>query len=212
VGEATCIVVSDPLCSWCWGTAAALDRARRLLAPRVEFDLLLGGINVDSRNPVGRYGRARLSRLWQEVATVTGQPFAPALPEAPFVYNSAYLCAVLEAVRERSGAPPFALLHALQEAFFARSENVTEWTVLRNLLGRAGEPVEVVRHLATTDGVRARTEAGFARARAHGTQAMPSLLLDVDGSCRLLAGGYLDAATLIDTVDTALRRSSPPRA
>jgi putative protein-disulfide isomerase len=206
------LFVTDPLCSWCWGTAQAMESARRDLARRVEFDLVFGGVNVDSFSPVGRYGRQRLSRLWQEVAAVTGQPFAPAPPAEPFVYNSAYLCALLEAVREHSGRPPFAFLHALQEAFFARAQNVTEATVFTAILEHLGEEAHAVVALAATEAVRARAQAGFAEARSRGTHAMPSLVIEAAGVRRLLAGGYLDAATLVTTVEAALRRSSPPPA
>ena len=60
-------VVTDPMCSWCWGMAAAIDDARRLLGSRVSWDVALGGINIESRKPVGRFGAARLMDLWREV-------------------------------------------------------------------------------------------------------------------------------------------------
>jgi putative protein-disulfide isomerase len=206
------IVVSDPLCSWCWGTAAALDVARSTLAREVDFDVLLGGINVDSHNPVGAYGRLRLARLWREVHEVTGQPFASAPSREPFVYNSTLLCAVLEAVRDLRGEPPFDLLRRLQEGFFARGENVTSVVCIEAILRGAGEDAALVLRHAQRADVQARTWAGFERARSHGTHAMPNLVLDDGGARRLLAGGYLDAPTLVTTIEGAIRRSSPPRA
>jgi len=206
------IVVSDPLCSWCWGMAGALEVARRELEHDVAFDLILCGINVDSRNPVGDYGRFRLARLWREVREVTGQPFAAAPPTEPFVYNSSELCVVLEAVRERRGAPPFDLLWALQRRFFAEGENVTAPTRLTEIVRESGEDPDVIELLARSASVRARTSAGFVLARSHGTHAMPNLVFDDGSTRRLLAGGYLDAPTLVSTIAGALRRNSPPQA
>jgi putative protein-disulfide isomerase len=206
------LVVSDPLCSWCWGMADALDDARAALADRVAFDLVAGGINLDSRNPVGAYGRFRLARLWAEVAAVTGQRFAPAPSADPFVYNSAYLCQVLEAVRERRGEPPFRLLRALQERFFAAGENVTSRPIIEATLTQCGEHAHAVLARADAEAIRVRAAAGFAFARSHGTAAMPNLVLDEGSARRLLAGGYLDGPTLVATIEGAVRRSLRPPA
>ena len=198
------VIVSDPLCSWCWGMSAAIDAARRVLEPRVRFDLLLGGINIAASAPLGDAARARLARLWREVEVVTGQPFAAAPSAAPFVYNSTSLCATLEAARGIDGAPPFALLARLQRAFFAAGEDVTSDAVLSRVLTELGhEPNEIARRAASSE-IRERTAAQFIAAHSYGTNAMPSVLVD-DGKRRLLAGGYLDAPTLIATVEAALR-------
>jgi len=47
------VVVTDPLCSWCWGMAPAVEDVADRFAAMVRFDLLLGGVNVDSTLPVG---------------------------------------------------------------------------------------------------------------------------------------------------------------
>jgi len=201
---ASVIVVSDPLCSWCWGMAAAIDSARAALAPRVRFDLLAGGINVAASAPLGDVARARLAQLWREVSVVTGQPFASAPSAAAFVYNSTRLCEVLEAVRIADGAPPFALLEGLQRKFFAEGQDVTSASTLHALLEGLGHDPARIEALAATQPVRDRTAAKFVEARSYGTHAMPSVLFD-DGKRRLLAGGYLDAPTLIETIETACR-------
>jgi len=206
------IVVTDPLCSWCWGTAAAIEAARRALADTVYFDLLFGGINVESTHPVGDYGRWRLARLWAEVAMVTGQPFAPAPSAEPFVYNSATLCAVLEAARDGAAAPPFELLQRLQYRFFACGEDVTSPEVVDACLESLGYDAETIRRQAASDTILDRVRRGFTEARSHGTHAMPSLVLETEGTRSLLAGGYVDTATLVATVEDALRKSSPPPA
>ena len=200
----TVVIVTDPLCSWCWGMAAAIDAARSELTGRVRFDLLPGGINVAASAPLGEVARARLAALWREVETVTGQPFADAPSAAPFVYNSTHLCAVLEAVRILEGAPPFRLLTRLQQRFFAMGEDVTSDAVRRDTLHELGYGAGAVERVAASEPVRTRTTRQFVEARSYGTNAMPSVLFDVGEKRRLLAGGYLDAATLVATIESAL--------
>jgi protein-disulfide isomerase-like protein with CxxC motif len=48
--------------------------------------------------------------------------------------------------------------------------------------------------------IRQRVIDGFAAAKCHGTAALPSVLLDVGGTRRLVAGGYVDAPTLVATL------------
>ena len=42
-----------------------------------DFDVLLGGINVDSTQLVNEFGRARLADVWRRVTEVTGTTFGP---------------------------------------------------------------------------------------------------------------------------------------
>ena len=67
------VLVTDPMCSWCWGMADEFNEAMSTLQEGVEFDLLLGGINTHGTQPIGAYGRRYLMRLWREVADTTGQ-------------------------------------------------------------------------------------------------------------------------------------------
>jgi protein-disulfide isomerase-like protein with CxxC motif len=189
--------------------AVATARAAR---PTVAFELVLGGINVHSTQPVGRYGRQRLTRLWAEVAEVTGARFAGAPSPEPFVYNSLFLCRVLEAARALDRAPPFGLLQALQTRFFAQGLNVTAEAELVACIEAAGHDSARVLALARSDEVAVRVARGFQLARAHGTHALPSVVLAAGNDRRLLAGGYVDAPTLIETIDMGVRKSLLPPA
>ena len=107
-------VVTDPMCSWCWGMAGAVEEAAHVLRDEVTFELLLGGINTHGTQPIGEFGRRHLMKLWQEVHATTGQPFGFRLPDE-FIYNSTLPCVAVEALRRRSGVAPFGFLHRLQQ-------------------------------------------------------------------------------------------------
>jgi len=193
------VVVTDPMCSWCWGMAGEVEQARRALAGRVEFDLMLGGINTHGTQPIGDFGRRFLMRLWGEVAATTGQFFGSQLPSA-YVHNSVTACLAVEAFRSLSGEAPFAYLHALQARFFQHGVNITEENVLAEIAEQCGVSGVSLRGQLRDPGNVERVRFQFDHARTFGTQALPSLLIEQQGSMRLFAGGFVTAdmiATLL---------------
>ena len=188
------VIVTDPMCSWCWGMADAIDEVRTELAARADFDIQLGGINTHGTRPIGDYGRRRLDRLWDEVSAVTGVAFSHRLADG-CVYNSVLPCLATEAIRDVTGEPPFTFVRRLQRAFFVESVNVNDMDTLCAIAAEFGVAGDELRERMNTTEIRTRTRWGFERSRQYGTQALPSVLYGVD-ELALLAGGYIDAATL----------------
>lgn len=199
--------VTDPMCSWCWGMAPCIETTIERLSDRVTFDLAVGGINVDSTKPVGRYGRERLDKLWTEVTTVTGQVFSHDLAKGT-VYNSMLPCLAVEAMRDVQDRPPFGFTHRLQQRFFVEAINVNNLEVLLATSEEFGVDRLVVRARMDTPGVRERTRWGFENARRYGTNALPSVLVSDDGiEFRLFAGGFVSADQLTDDLEAWLGRA-----
>lgn len=203
--------VTDPMCSWCWGTTPHFEAAMGAFADRLTFDIVLGGINVHSTRPVGAYGRERLNALWDEVTTVTGQYFSHELPPGT-VYNSLLPCLAAEAMRDARGAPPFGYAHRLQQRFFAEGVNINDLDVLLATAAEFDVSGDRLRPLMDSEAVRQRTRWGFETARQYGTNALPSVLVSADGTdFRLFAGGFVDSARLIEDLEAWLaRRGGPP--
>ena len=167
--------------------------ARQRLAERVDFDLMLGGINVHGTQPIGDYGRRFLTKLWREVADTTGQRFGFTLPEE-YVHNSVAPCLLLEAVRQATDSAPFELLYDLQRRFFVTGEDITDLDLLSEQAAEYG--VENFKASMHDEVLRERLRFQFDNAGAFGTNALPSLLMEEQGTLRLLAGGYVDAGMM----------------
>lgn len=182
--------------------ATDIDLVMQRLEGRVEFDLLLGGINTDGTQPVGAYGRARILSLWREVEATTGQPFGSRLPER-YVHNSLLCCLAVEAVRRLTGGPPFAYLKDLQARFCLRGEDVTDRVLLREAAMPYGVAADAFDQLFDDQVVRDALAPQFARARSYGTHALPSVLVEAGGNTRLLAGGYASAEMLLEMLEAA---------
>ena len=191
------------MCSWCWGMSGAVEAAAHDLADEVNFDLLLGGINLHATHPIGEFGRRHLMKLWGEVRETTGQPFGFELPDE-FVYNSRLPCIAVEALRRRAGTAPFVFLHRLQQCLFEEGRNITAAKVLdwvaQEFGWRAGE---LAAELKDPELV-ALAEAQFEGSRRYGTNALPNVLIEQDGERRLLFGGYADSEMIVSLVRQAI--------
>jgi putative protein-disulfide isomerase len=198
------LFVTDPMCSWCWGMSSEMTRAMALLVEEFEFDLVLGGINVDSTQHVNEFGRARLADVWRRVTEVTGTTFGPGLPTGDFVYNSTRACVAVEVVRELTGRTPFEYLQRLQDRFFLGAEDVTKPALLIAEAAALGLDAKRFETLLRSPDMLLRVREGFAAAKSHGTAALPSVLLEVAGVRRLVSGGYIDAPTLVDSLHAFL--------
>ena len=180
--------------------SGAVEEAAHELRNEVTFDLLLGGINTHASQPIGEFGRRHLMKLWQEVQATTGASFGFRLPDE-FVYNSTLPCVAVEAVRRRSGQPPFGFLHRLQQCFFEEgrdlgSADVLDW-VAREFGWAAGELKAELEDAELRETARRQ----FDSSRNYGTNALPNVVIEgTEGSRRLLFGGYADSAMIVELV------------
>ena len=177
-----------------------MDRTMAQLAGEFEFDFALGGINTDSMRPVNEFARARLADVWRRVTEVTGATFGPGLPSGDFIYNSTRACVAVAVVRELLGRPPFEYLQRLQQRFFLGGEDITATSILAAEAAAAGVDLSDFSERVRSPQTLQRVRTGFAVAKSYGTAALPSVLIEVQGTRRLVAGGYIDAATLSETL------------
>ena len=197
-------VVTDPMCSWCWGMSRAVEEAAHLLRDEASFDLLLGGINTHATQPIGDFGRRHLLNLWQDVHDTTGQPFGFKLPDE-FVYNSRLPCVAVEALRRRSGLAPFGYLHRLQQCFFEEGRDINsalllDW-VAQEFGWQAGELAAELDDQSLHESVVDQFECS----RNYGTNALPNVLIADDPEARrLLFGGYADSEMIVSLIREAL--------
>lgn len=189
------LVVTDPLCSWCWGMAPAVEEALGRLGAAVTFDVLLGGINVHSTLPVGDYGRRLLLRIWREVAATTGQRFGYVIPDG-MVFNSTRPCLAVAGLRRALGQPPLGYLHRLQQRLFVEGQDITDPETLTATATELGLSAEVVAAALDDTDLAAELAQEFSVSRSYGTNALPNVLIEDQGERRLLAGGYADAPML----------------
>ena len=131
--NATALFITDPLCSWCWGTLPEIDIARAELADEVDFDLIMGGLQIGHPDGMTDFDKRHLRHLWRQVTEVTGRQFCGEIPEG-FIYHSEIACRAVEIARRRLNAPPWDFFGRLQAAFYLEGKAINQSHVLAELL------------------------------------------------------------------------------
>lgn len=203
----TVTFVTDPLCSWCWGMLPQIEAVRSELSERTDFDLLMAGLQIGGTAGLSEFEGARLRRLWTKVAEATGQTFSGRLPDDPaFLYHSELACRAVEAVRVKTGGPPWDYFHAIQTAFYIEARNPCSFAVLGELAEGICSADELETAIRSSE-VRDATHAGFERAKSLGAHALPTVLLDAGEGPKLVCGGFATADYL--AADLSSRLESP---
>ena len=63
------LIVTDPLCSWCWGTLPEIEATRDALHDVIDFDLMMGGLQVGPADHLTDNHRERLISPSRSLAT-----------------------------------------------------------------------------------------------------------------------------------------------
>ncbi|KAF1071263.1 MAG: hypothetical protein GAK45_00564 [Pseudomonas citronellolis] len=186
------LYVMDPMCSWCWGFApVARALARQAEGHGIPLTLVMGGLRTGQGAALEPTTRRYILEHWQAVQQATGQPFRfeDALPEG-FVYDTEPACRAVVAARRLDEPAAWALLQAIQQAFYVQGRDVTQAAVLAELAEAAGLPrIEFADAFDSLDS-RQATQADFSWARDLGIAGFPTLLAERDGQLALLTNGY----------------------
>lgn len=194
------LFVTDPLCSWCFGTLPEVLKTRAQLRPKVEFDIIMGGLQIGTPEGLLGYDVKRLIRLWQEVSETTGQVFSGNIPEG-FVYHSEVSCRAVEIARLITDAPPFDFFAELQIAFYQKGLDINSVKVLAPLLDLSEQEVSELLH---SDEIIAKTREGFELVKSLSANALPHFMIDRGNGFELLCGGYVTADYLLPDIESRL--------
>ena len=197
------LYVADPMCSWCYGFAPSL-MAVRARWPELPLELVLGGLRAKGE-PLDEGLRAKLRSHWGEVARRSGQPFSPAsLAREGWIYTTEPACRAVVAVREIAPAHTLAMFHAVQTAFYAQGQDVTDTHALADIaqgIGLARSDFEQ----AFSDS-RETTAIDFAVAQRLGIGGFPALALVREGQGQLVAPGWVAPDELLERVEQIIGR------
>jgi putative protein-disulfide isomerase len=176
------IFVVDPMCSWCWGFAPVIEALRS--NTEQTFSLVVGGLRSKGEMTWDESSKDYLKGHWEQVSQSTGQPFSYTLFEkTDFDYDTYPACKAVVSVRELFGVQKaFEYLHILQQAFYARSEDITQVETLVKLLDNMGLDTHKFTSFYKSDRAQLLMEHDFAKARSMGANAFPSVvMIDQEG-------------------------------
>ena len=204
--EAEIVYVGDPMCSWCWGFAPVLASLRERYASHA-WRLLVGGLRpgVDQADQVDETMKAYLRKHWRAVKMRTGQPFDFAFFEREdFMYDTEPPCRAVVVLGAMDEGKEWSFFHTIQEAFYAKNQDVTNLESLAYLAGEWLEQVSIFSEHMKNEAWQRKTYAQFQEARDLGIRSFPSLLVKKGNLVMPVTVGYQAMEGIIPRLDEAL--------
>lgn len=197
------LYIGDPMCSWCWGFAPVLRRARDHYD--VDLEIVVGGLRPGAAaRPLDPVLRAHLEHHWTQVEQASGQPFNRAtLQRSGWLYDTEPACRAVVAVRRRAPERLFEMFELFQGAFYRDAIDITDPKAIAELVAGAGLDPEGFIAEMHSDAVGEETYRDFALVRRFGVQGFPALLLFEGETLKLHLSGYRPFAPLAELFDRA---------
>lgn len=185
------VYVGDPMCSWCWGFAPALEELDSRYS--IPLRVVMGGLRTGSQaNPMDEQARQQLADYWQGVAQRTGQPFTTvSLERDGWSYDTEPSCRAVVAMRELAPHQTLRWVARLHRAFYVEGVDITDITVFPKLLdGFDAEPGRFAQSLGD-DAIVERTQQDFAEAQRFGVSGFPTVLFRDGEELAVVTRGFV---------------------
>ncbi|MBP0614776.1 DsbA family protein [Jiella mangrovi] len=200
------VYFADPMCSWCWGFAPAID-AIAARHPDLPVRLVLGGLRPFNDKPMDDAAKADIRRHWEHVEAASGQPFDYGFfKRKGFVYDTEPAARAVVAARRLDAGHAFALMRRIAGAFYARNRDVTDTSVLTELATEEGLDTARFEAVFEDPATREETLADFAVSQASGVTGFPTLVAGpkAGGNYEAIAIGFLPPEQVLSRVDAFL--------
>lgn len=207
------IYIADPMCSWCYGFGPELAALLEGLPGGMPIEIMVGGLRPYATKPMDPALKTSLLEHWHKVADQTGLPFNDdGLSREGFVYNTEPACRAVVAARMLAPQLSMFVFHAIQRAFYAQGQDVTQGNVLAAIvtaaLTEAGCPTDTETFLTVwnSDAAIAATRDDFLQAERWGITGFPTLVLERDGKLDLVTAGFVPMPKLINLLQEIVDR------
>ena len=197
------IYFTDPMCSWCYGFAPVIASIADEYADRAPMRLVMGGLRPYQTEPLGAPERQMIRKHWVEVEKRSGQPFDFGFfDRRSFVYDTEPACRAVVIARETTPGSERKLLNAIQHAFYAENQDVTDPEVLARLAGGLGHNRLEFRNSLDDEAMKTRTRVDFLVSQKSGVRGFPTLIAGRKATgYHLVSGGYADLESIAVRLD-----------
>jgi putative protein-disulfide isomerase len=171
------IFVADPMCSWCWGFAPAINVIRNKYAGRLTIQLVVGGLRTGNDKVMDNEAKGYIRHHWEEVRKATGQPFDfNFFNRDNFTYNTEPACRACVTVRGLKSDAVLNYLELLHKSFYANNQDITDTSVLASLATSLGVDTTQFSEVFSSDKARTATHDDFQVACNLGVTGFPTVV------------------------------------
>lgn len=204
------VYVGDPMCSWCWGFAPAVEQLRDGF--NIPVRVVVGGLRPgDAAEPLDESMWRYLETTWVQVADRSGQPFDTKFLDRAdgWIYDTELPAMAVVTMRRLRPEVELDFFTSLQRAFYAEGVDITDADHYPHLAGEFLE--DTTQFLAEFTGDDARWAAwdDFSTARSWGIGGFPALLLRDGETLGSITNGFQPADRLVPAVADYLVNQNP---
>lgn len=175
--------VTDPICSHCWALEPTLRRLKEEYGHYFNFQPVMGGLlekwgdgPVDPANGIS--GPADVARHWREVGEYSRMPIDGSVMINDPVQSSYPPSRVYKVIQKKHGdEKAYEFLRRAREKLFAFNKNISDPTVLTELVDRLGLNGEAIVKEAEGSTGQALLNEDFALAARLGVRGFPTIIM-----------------------------------
>ena len=190
------------MCSWCWGFKPVLKQIVKELPANIKIVYLLGGLAADTNEPMPENMRAQIISTWHRIQeTIPGTRFSYDFWEKCTPKRSTYLsCRAVLAAAKQNHNKSFAMIAAIQEAYYLHALNPSELSTLKNLAQELGLNIKDFNDDIKSEEINLKLAEEIRLSRNMGGDSFPSLVLNKNGKNHPIALDYNHADIILDHI------------
>lgn len=186
--------VHDPMCSWCYAFAPAMQRIEAALPASLRVDYLLGGLAPDTDQSMPPRVREYIQQTWRRIQTVVpGTEFNFEFWTRCTPRRSTYpACRAVLAAKHFDPVLERPMIGAIQRAYYREARNPSELGTLCALASEIGLDREAFGEWLTGEECETLLTREIATARRLGVAGFPTLVLSTDDGDRIVPHSLTD--------------------
>ncbi len=182
---------ADPMCSWCWGFAPAIDHILDEFADALPLRIVMGGLRPGHDQVMDEQGKQQKRGAWERVHAASGQPFNfDFLEREGFIDNTEPACRAVVAARRITPEKAFPMMKAIQQAYYIENTDVTDADQLRAIAVSVGFDGDEFHATFDDMDTMDETRNDFWIAQKTGINGFPTLIAINDGHAQAVTIGF----------------------
>lgn len=194
--------IHDPMCSWCWGFRPVWQQVLNALPETIQLQYVLGGLAPDSDTAMPQDMQLSIAATWQSIQRE--------IPGTQFNFDFWINCiprrstypscrAVIAAGKQKPDAEADMLL-AIQQAYYLRAENPSDYSVLIGLAELIGLDKQHFESDIASDEVDQILKDNIQLAHDMYVYSFPSLILKHGDELETIKIDYNDADKILQQI------------
>lgn len=197
--------VHDPMCSWCWGFRPVWNQLKQQFPGHIHLTRWVGGLAMDSDEPMPMDMRANLKATWQRIQQVIpGTQFNFDFWDKTTPRRSTYpACRAVICARELADKDEDMTL-AIQQAYYLQAKNPSDLDTLTMAATSIGlEAAAFVNMMKSTELEQLFREE-LSKVHDIGVNSFPSLVLQQNTQLHRISLDYNEPSNMFDQIQRLL--------